>query len=217
MARESTIGSFFFLENLDTVAVSQAFSAVTKGPTTSLTVAAALAGAAPGKWVRIAGSDMRTLDRAAPHRVISASASAIVVATDTSDETVTATAGTVELVDFVETCFTEFTPNSPEPGEVDVTTMCDTERRTVAGLSSPGSVSFGGPLDMTDTGVLALIAARKDGLVRAMYWQTRGGQAASMAGQVSSFVGAPQAVEAAVTFSGTFQIQDGPFYHAPLA
>lgn len=217
MARESTIGSLFYLEDVSGAVVTQNFTAVTKGATTSLTVSAALTGAASGSWVRISGSDLPSLDRKAPHRVISASASAIVVDTDTSGDTGAGTAGSVDLVDMTEVCFSEFTPNSPEPGEVDVTTMCDTERRTVAGLSSPGSVSFGGPLDMTDTGVNALIAARKDGKVRAMTWVTRGGQAASMAGVVSSFIGAPQAVEAAVTFSGTFQVQDGPFYNAPLA
>lgn len=214
MARESTIGSMFYLEASRAAGV--AFSAVTKGATTSLTVASLPPGAAPGAWIVISGSDLPTLDRASPHRVISASASAVVVDTDTTGEAGSGTAGELEVLTMQEVCLTEFTPSAPEPGEVDVTTMCDTVRRTVAGLSSPGSISFGGPFDMEEAGMLALMAAQKDGVARALSWVTRGGQAASMFGQVASFVGAPQGVEQAVTYSGTFQVQDGPFYYKEL-
>lgn len=214
MARESTIGSMFYLEA--SRAATVAFSAVTKGATTSLTVASAPAGVSKGSWVVVAGSGLKSLDRPSPHRVVSVSASAVVLDIDTTTETGTGTAGTIAALTMQEVCLTEFTPSAPEPGEVDVTTMCDTERRTVAGLSSPGSISFGGPFDMDEDGMLALIAAQKDGKARAFTWETRGGQAASMFGQVASFVGAPQGVEQAVTYSGTFQVQNGPFYYKEL-
>jgi hypothetical protein len=214
MARESTIGSMFYLEASRATAV--AFSAVTKGATTSLTVASAPPGVEAGSWIVISGSDLPSLDRTSPHRVISASASAVVVDTDTTADVPAGTAGELVLLTMQEVCLTEFTPSAPEPGEVDVTTMCDTVRRTVAGLSSPGSISFGGPFDMEEAGMLALIAAQKDGVARGFSWVTRGGQAASMFGQVASFVGAPQGVEQAVTYSGSFQVQDGPFYYKEL-
>lgn len=211
MARESTIGSTFYLE--ESREAGTAITATTKGKTTSLTVGALPAGAVAGGWAFVSGTGHKSLDRKSPHRIVSASASAVVLQTDSSaDVAGTEDTPMITVAKLVETCFSEFSPDSPAPGEVDVTTMCDTERRTVAGLSSVGSISFGGPLDMSDKGIQHLIASRNDGLARALVWVTRGGQAASMFGQVSSFVGAPQGVEQAVTFSGSFQVQEGPFY-----
>lgn len=214
MARESTIGSVFKMEVPPTSGTPDSITAATKGTTTEITTTGTYA---VGDFAVIEGTGWKSLDRATAHRVSSLGTGKITIDTDTSDETGAVSAGTVRKLTLVETCFAEFTPESSKPGEVDVTTMCDTERRNVAGLSSPGSASFGGPLDLTDAGQKELIAAHKDGVTRNLLWITRGGQTGVMSGTVSSFAAGPSGVEQAVSFSGTFQIGESPVYLEPLA
>jgi hypothetical protein len=160
---------------------------------------------------------MKSLDRMTAHRVSVASATSFTVDTDTSNDKDAATTGKFRKITLVETCFSEFGNEPSTPGEIDVTTMCDLERRNVAGLSSPGTASFGGPLDLTDAGQIHLIEAQKDGLTRNLIWVTRGGQTGIMAGTVSSFSAAPGGIEQAVTFNGNFQIKEAPVYLPPMA
>lgn len=215
MARESTIGSTFRLENMPAAATSPITSA-TKAAKSVVTATHSLS---IGDYVIIAGTGLSSLDRKTPHRVSAVTTTTtFTVDTDTTNDTGSAaTSGTYREVAMTEVCFAEFGVEASTPGEVDVTTMCDLERRNVAGLSSPGSATFGGPLDLTDVGQKALIAAFGDGLARALIWTTRGGQVGAMYGVVSSFAAAPQGVEQAVTFNGSFQIQEAPVYLPPLA
>lgn len=214
MARESTIGSVFKLETAPPGTTSP-ITSVVAGATTEITATHALA---KGDFVVITGTGWRSMDRMTAHRVIEVTGTtAFEIDTDTDDETTTATAGTFRKLTLVETCFAEFGNEASAPGEIDVTTMCDLERRNVAGLSSPGSATFGGPLDLSDPGQKELIAAQKDGLTRNMIWITRNGQTGIMAGTVSSFAAAPSGVEQAVTFNGSFQIKEAPVYLDVLA
>lgn len=212
MARESTIGSVFRLETVPPATTSP-ITGATKAAKAVITATNTLA---VGAYVIIAGTGMASLDRKTPHRVSVASGTSFTVDTDTTNDTAAATAGSFREIATTEVCFAEFGVEASTPGEVDVTTMCDTERRNVAGLSSPGSATFGGPLDLTDAGQVALIAAFQDGLSRALIWTTRGGQTGLLYGVVSSFAAAPQGIEQAVTFNGSFQIQEAPVYLAPL-
>jgi hypothetical protein len=209
MARESTIGSVFKTETMPTAATTPATGATKATMAVLTTVGATLV---KGDFIVIQGTGFKTLDRLTAHRVFLATATSVTVETDTTAETGTATAGTMRKVGLVETCFSEFGNEASQPGEVDVTTMCDLERRNVAGLSSPGSATFSGPLDLSDAGQKELIKAQKDGLTRNMIWITRGGQTGIMAGVVSSWAAAPPGVEQAVTFNGTFQIKEAPVY-----
>jgi hypothetical protein len=231
MARESTIGSVFSLEQHLAAPVSGDITAVTQtlagGKTTTL--ATDLANPVVGGYVVVSGSGWRSLDSKTAHRISAVLPAEttpavlparIVVDVSTEMDTAPSTVGasaSARAVSLVEVCFSEFGSESSKPGEVDVTTMCDTERRNVAGLSSAGSATFGGPLDLTDAGQLELIAAQKDGLNRALIWKTRSGQTGIMDGTVSSFAAGPQGVEQAVKFSGTFQISEAPTYLPPLA
>lgn len=213
MARESTIGSTFHLETLPagTAGTITGATAASKAEVTTTTTVAV------GDFVRIGGTGWPSLDRKTSHRVSAVGTGKIVLDTDTSKETGTApTAGSIVKVVDQEVCFAEFGVDSPAPNDVDVTTMCDLERRNVAGLSNPGSATFGGPLDLTDSGIQALIHAQADGLARSMRWKTRNGQTGLLYGVVSSFTGGPQGVEQAVTFSGTFTVQDRAIYLPPL-
>ena len=213
MARESTIGSVFKLETMPAGTTSP-ITGATKAAKAVITATNTLT---KGDFVIIAGTGMKSLDRMTAHRVSVASATSFTVDTDTSDDAAAATTGTFREVSLVETCFAEFGNEASTPGEIDVTTMCDTERRNVPGLSSPGSATFGGPLDLTDAGQKAIIEAQKDALTRNLIWITRGGQTGIMAGVVSSFSAAPGGVEQAVSFNGSFQIKEAPVYLEPLS
>jgi hypothetical protein len=213
MARESTIGSTFKLEIPPTGSTSP-ITAATKSAKAVITGTHSLK---IGDFVVIDGTGMGALDRMTAHRVSAVTGTTgFTVDTDTTDEAAAATAGNFRELSLVDVCFAEFGNEPSTPGEIDVTTMCDLERRNVAGLSSPGTASFGGPLDMTDAGQLAIIEAQKDGLTRNLIWITRGGQTGMMAGTVSSFAAGPSGVEQAVTFTGNFQIKEAPVYLAPL-
>lgn len=213
MARESTIGSTFHLEKLP-AATGVAATQITKGATTVVTVSGTFA---KGEIVRMADTGLRTLDRKTGHRISATGSGTITLDTDTSEETATPAMGTVTKIEFEEVCFAEFGLDTPAPNEVDVTTMCDLERRNVPGLSNTGSATFGGPMDLGNDGIQLLIKAQADALARSMTWTTRGGQMGLLYGAVTSFTGGPQGVEQAVSFSGTFQVQDTPIYLAAMA
>jgi hypothetical protein len=212
MARESTIGSVFMLELLPQAA-GLPLTGATKAAKAVITATNTLA---KGDWVVISGTGMRSLDRKGAHRVSVVSGTSFTVDTSTLNDVAAATTGTFRKLTFQEVCFAEFGIEASAPGEIDVTTMCDLERRNVAGLSSPGTASFGGPMDLADVGQQKLLAAFRDGLARNMIWTTRGGQSGILYGVVSAFAGAPQGVEQAVTFNGSFQIQESPFYLEPM-
>jgi hypothetical protein len=165
-----------------------------------------------GDFVVITGTNLRSLDRLTAHRVSVVSGTSFTVDTDTSGDTGTFTPGTFRKITLIEACFAEFGNEASTPGEIDVTTMCDLERRNVAGLSSPGTATFGGPLDLSNPGQQQIIRANNDGLNRNLIWITRGGQTGIMAGTVSSFAAAPSGVEQAVTYNGSFQIKEAPVY-----
>lgn len=212
MARESTIGSVFKLETLPAGTTSP-ITAATKAAKAVITATNTLT---KGDFVVIDKTGMKSLDRMTAHRVSVASGTSFTVDTDSSGDTAAGTTGTFRKVTLIETCFAEFGNEASTPGEVDVTTMCDTERRNVPGLSSPGSATFGGPLDLTDAGQKELIEAQKNAETRNLIWITRGGQTGIMAGVVSSFSAAPGGVEQAVSFNGSFQIKEAPVYLEPL-
>lgn len=211
MPRESTIGSVFQLETTPPASTNP-ISAATKASMAVLTITGGTA--AKGDFVVINGTGLESLDRQTAHRVFAATPTSVTVETDTTNDSGTFTGpGTMRLLNLVETCFSEFGNEPATPGEVDVTTMCDTERRNVPGLSSPGSATFSGPLDLSDAGQKELIKAQKGAETRNLIWTTRSGQQGVMAGVVSSFAAAPPGVEQAVTFSGTFQIKEAPVYY----
>lgn len=213
MARESTIGSIFYLETLPASAAVDV-TALTAGATTLVTTALT---AAIGDFIVLRNTGSKILDRLTMHRVSATGVGTLTIDTDTTGETFDITASTEAYkVGVQEVCFSEFGLDTPAPTEVDVTTMCDTERKNVPGLANTGSANFGGPLDLSDAGQKLLITAYKDALARNMAWVTRGGQTGLMYGVVSSFTAAPQGVEQAVTFSGTFQVQESAVYLEPL-
>jgi hypothetical protein len=215
MARESTIGSAFKLENLP-INVTTPITLTTKANPTVITTTLG-ATAVVGDFVVITGTGSKTLDRLTAHRVMARTGTTISINTDTTNDAGAApTTGAIRIVSVTEVCFAEFGIDNPAPNEVDVTTMCDVTRKNVAGLPNTGSATFGGPLDLADAGQVKLLAAFNDAKARNLIWITRGGQTGIMYGVVNSYAAGPQGVEQPVTYSGSFQIQEQPIYLASL-
>jgi len=225
MARESTIKFEFELQNVAHDPAVLDTPGVTAGTTTLITLDAADPGvvAVPpwyvvGEVLFIDGTGWPSLDGKA-HMITAFTPGAtptVTVATDTSAETAPLpgdlTDITVTTFTWTHVCLSEFTPNPGTPGEIDATTMCDTERKNLPGLPTPGTASFTGMFDLDDAGMNALIAAQKDAVARYLVGYTRQGQSAVFHGVVSSFSIGSLTVEAAVTFTGTFTLDESPYY-----
>lgn len=224
MARETTIKFDFMLEKARKLAalLPASGTVVTPGTTTVLTVddtSPGLTGTppdyAPGQMLYIDGTGLPQLDGLL-HMITAMvpATGSITISTDTTGAAAVVSAPGIvfQAVEWDHVCLSEFTPNTGAPGEVDVTTMCDTERRTLPGLSSPGTASFSGMFDLEDTGMQALITAQRDALPRYFVGISRRGQCAVFHGVVSAFAPGSMSVEAALTYTGSFSLDEPPYY-----
>jgi hypothetical protein len=222
MARETTIKFNFQLEKSKRTAAILETPGVTKGATTVINVSGTDPGwaagyYAPGQLLYISDSNLPSLD--GKLHMITASAvgtETVTVGTDTSGDTETAAAFgdiNVQAIEWSDVCLTEFTPSPGAPGEIDVTTMCDEERVNLPGLAAPGTASFTGIFDYDDAGMQDMIAAKKDAAARFFVGTSRLGQVFIYHGVVSSFSPGPMTVEAALTFTGTFTLDQSPYYY----
>lgn len=225
MARESTIKLEFDLQDGATPVYSVLDTpGLTAGTTTLITLDAADPGivAVPPSYVvngylTINGSGWATLDgKLHIITAVDTVGATVTIATDTSGETADLPADLTDILvgtsQWTHVCLSEFTTNPTTPGEIDATTMCDTERVNLPGLPSAGTAGFTGMFDLDDAGMLALEAASIDGVERYMIAKTRKGQVAIFYGVVSSFIMGSLAVEQAVTFTGTFTLKSKPTY-----
>jgi hypothetical protein len=93
---------------------------------------------------------------AMPFKVMAATAGALTLEdSDTTREpndinTTGTPAGTVEIPTFLELCRSNFTANNPAGATIDVTTLCDTAHRIVAGLPAIGTWTAAGFYDCQD-------------------------------------------------------------------
>jgi hypothetical protein len=230
MPRESTIKLEFALEAPGTGAITLKTPGITKSTAagTASTPATTVINyddtAAPtpmpkaGDLLLITGTGWPSLDGKLSKvtAVDDATAHTITIAADTFAEAAalptTLTDIKVAMPTWAHVCLSEFSPNAGAPGEVDATTMCDTERVTLPGLPTPGTASFTGMFDLDDKGMLALQAAYEDGKPRYLIANTRRGQRAIFHGVVSSFGMGGLSVEGAVTFTGNFTLDRNPTY-----
>jgi hypothetical protein len=223
MARETSIKYEFLLEqSRNTKAIILvADTPVTAGNPTVLKIDPADPGWAAGDYavggiLFIDGTGWAELDGMV-HTIVSTTPLSGTINIDTDTTGVTTPLGddadiVIQSFVWMEVCLSEFTPNPGTPGEVDVTTMCDVERRNLPGLPTPGTASFTGMFDLTDDGMKALIAAQKDALSRYFVGVSRRGQSAVFHGVVSSFSIGALTVEAALTYTGTFTLDESPYY-----
>jgi hypothetical protein len=224
--RETTIKLEFDLEKVG-AAPATPFTLTGAGITKSASAGAATeilldSTAAPatppavGDKVQITGTGWASLDNRL--HIVTAydgTAHTLSIGTDTFGET-DALAAMADIkvtpLEWDHVCLSEFSSQAGSPGEVDATTMCDTERVTLPGLSTPGTASFTGMFDLDDKGMLALQAAYDDGKSRWMVARTRRGQMAIFHGIVSAFTMGSLGVEQAVTFTGAFTLDRNPTY-----
>jgi hypothetical protein len=88
---------------------------------------------------------------AMPFKVSAAAAGALTLEfSDTSREANNILIGTVEVPTFLELCRSSFTANQPAGATIDVTTLCDTAHRIVAGLPAIGTWTAPGFYDCQD-------------------------------------------------------------------
>jgi hypothetical protein len=225
--RESTIKLEFALEKPPGESLALTGAGVTKNTaagtatapaTTTInldTAKAPTTAPVKGDWLIVTGTGWPSIDGKLLHVVsYDATAGTLAVAADTFKETAVPVLADIkaDLLAWDHICLSEFSSNAGAPGEVDATTMCDTERVTLPGLPTPGTANFTGMFDLDDKGMLALQAAYEDGVSRWMIARTRRGQMAIFHGIVSAFTMGSLAVEGAITFTGGFTLDRNPSY-----
>jgi hypothetical protein len=170
-----------------------------------------------GELVFLDGTGWKSLDGKL-HRIVAvvttAASEAVTISTDTFAETAPLEAGTVgNVLGWSEcVCFADWNQDAATPGEVDVTTVCDTIRVNLPGLPNLGTIAFSGPADLDDDGQVALQAAEADALPRFVMWRTRRGMIGVMHGTISSFNIVPGGVEAAMTYNASLTLDQKPYY-----
>ena len=223
MARETTLKFNFLLEKSRSARLPLTGAGITPGTATLVLADPADTDwatnqllVAAGNMVYIENTGLPSLDgRVHMITQLNATTGVITLQTDSSSDTQTlGPQANINVRTFVwdHVCLSEFTPSPGTPGEIDVTTMCDLERRNLPGLPTPGTASFTGMFDFTDPGMQALINAQRDALPRYMIGVSRRGQQAVFHGIVSSFSIGAMTVEAALTFTGTFTLDQSPYY-----
>lgn len=156
MSRISSQGSIIMISD-DIDAVSVDIAAATKAKPCVLTAAA---GAAPvvGDVVVPKGAGWNSID-GMPFKVSAVAAGAITLEdSDTTEEVADLGAdASISVPTFLELCRSNFTANNPAGATIDVTTLCDTAHRIVAGLPAIGTWNAAGFYDCGDA---ALARAR---------------------------------------------------------
>lgn len=154
MSRISSQGSIIMISD-DIDAVSAPITAATKAKPCVLTSTSA---AVVGDIVVPRGTGWNNIE-GMPFKVSAVAAGAITLEdSDTSSEVNDlATEATLSTPSFLELCRSNFTANNPAGATIDVTTLCDTAHRIVAGLPAIGTWTAAGFYDCDDT---ALARAR---------------------------------------------------------
>jgi hypothetical protein len=160
MSRISSQGTIIMIDDNSTL-TTQVITAATKAKPCTITVAA---GPTPvvGDIIVPRHTGWPTID-AMPFKVSAVAAGVITLEdSDTTREanalnTAGTPAATIEITKFLELCRSNFTANQPAGATIDVTTLCDTAHRIVAGLPAIGTWTAAGFYDCQD---LALARAR---------------------------------------------------------
>ena len=147
MSRISSQGSIIMISD-DIDAASAPITAATKAKPCVLT---STTGAVVGDIVVPRGTGWNSIDDM-PFKVSAVAAGAITLEdSDTSDEVNDAAAdATLSAPTFLELCRSNFTANNPAGATIDVTTLCDTAHRIVAGLPAIGTWNAAGFYDCSD-------------------------------------------------------------------
>ena len=136
---------------------------------------------------------------------------------DTSAEVPSFPAGALAYaLDFEEVCFNTISRDSPASATVDVTTLCDDARQTVAGMPAPGTITFAGFYDSVDAGYQELRAAYEAGDDRWFIISMRDDSVIAMLVSVNS-LGESLGVDQGVSFSSGANVSGRPLYYTAAA
>lgn len=115
-----------------------------------------------------------------------------------------------------EICFSSLTTSSPPATDIDVTTICDDQKKTLSGLPQPGTVQFEGFYDSVDAGYLAMVELFESGeetLVAIRFSDGSEIDLPVIVDSMSESIG----VDQAVTYSATGKITGKRTYVPPAA
>lgn len=213
MAAKSSQGTRVFIDN-GAAPTAHVISAVTKASPAVVTVVSPT-GIAVGDIVVPKDTGFKSIDEF-PFRVATVATNDITLEdSDTSDETGTATTGSLDEVTLVELCVANFTTDQPAGTTLDVTTMCDVARRTLSGLPGTGTWTANGFHDGSDASQQIARQAYRDGddrIFRLIFRDASGVLFAGVLNQlnIASAVDAPVTIALGGTINGRVQFQDTP-------
>jgi hypothetical protein len=164
--RISSQGTIIMIDD-DSTLTTQLITAATKAKPCTITVAA---GATPvvGDIIVPRHTGWPSID-AMPFKVSAVAAGVVTLEdSDTTREvnlinTTGTPAATIEVTKFLELCRSNFTANQPAGNTIDVTTLCDTAHRIVAGLPAIGTWTAAGFYDCQDAALTRARTAYRTG------------------------------------------------------
>lgn len=150
MSRISSQGTRLYVET-EAAQVAATIASATKAKPATFTFSALPDELTEGRVVRVAGTGWRSVDGKA-FQISDITSNTITLAdSDTSDEVPAVTLGSITPVELEEFCMATLTLSSPAGTDIDVTTMCETERETVGGLGAISTWNATGFWDGDDT------------------------------------------------------------------
>lgn len=213
MAAKSAQGTRVYISN-GAAPVTHVISAVSKASPAVVTVVSPT-GIAVGDIVVPKDTGFKSIDDF-PFRVATVATNDITLEdSDTSDETGTVTAGSLDEVTLVELCVANFTTDQPAGTVQDVTTMCDVARRTIAGLPGQGTWTANGFHDGADASqqiAREAYRSRDDQVFRLVFRDGSGVLFGGVLNQlnIGAAVDAPVTIALGGTINGRVQFQDTP-------
>lgn len=213
MAAKSSQGTRVYIDN-GAAPTAHVITSVTKASPAVVAVVSAT-GLAVGDIVTPRDTGFKSIDDF-PFRVAAVSALNITLEdSDTSGETGTVTAGSLDEATLIELCVANFTTDQPAGTTLDVTTMCDVARRTLSGLPGQGTWTANGFHDGADASQQIARQAYRDGddrIFRLIFRDSSGVLFAGVLNQlnIGSAVDAPVTITLGGTINGRVQFQDTP-------
>lgn len=185
MAAESSQGTKVLMWN-GVTPVTHVVSGVTKAAPAVVSVVSAT-GLAVGDIVVPKDTGFRSIDDQ-PWKVSVVSTLAITLeGSDTTDEVNTATSGSLDEYTMAEICMAGFSVSRPAGTTLDVTTMCDTSRKTLTGMPGQASWKANGFWDGVDAVQKLAEAAYASGDPQVFQMKFRDGTGVAFAGALNIF------------------------------
>lgn len=155
MPRISSNGATFQIEQSINATIT--ITGITLGVNPTLT-ATAITPIAPGDIVAISGTGRAALDDRLFQAGATTATSVVLLGANTTG-LASITTGVINRIAMIEMPAASINRQSPDPAVIDVTTLSDTARRKLMGLTDFGNFTFDGPYDIDEPGHAAFRAA----------------------------------------------------------